>query len=369
MATLAEIRAKLLSQQTKTETRTSGDNATYPFWNTPENQSSVIRFLPDGDPENVYFWVERLQIRLPFQGVKGDSDREVIVSVPCMEMFGETCPILAETRPWWKDPSLEQLARRYWKKKTYIFQGFVVHSAFEEKDPPENPIRRFTITKPIFEIIKSSLMNPEMEDLPIDYINGRDFKLTKTTQGQFANYSTSNWSFKTRSLSPDEQTALNKYSLFNLKEYLGKKPTPEEVAIIKEMFQASVEDQAYDPERWGAYFKPFGLNIATEQRTPATVVPINRAPVTSFPKDFVKPGNDPDEMVDLAPDVAKAEATFAPPWAPEGVDSATPSAADVMARLQARNQPQAPKPESGQANKQDPMEILRRIKEKQGMAQ
>jgi hypothetical protein len=369
MATLAEIRAKLLSQQTKTENRSSGDNATFPFWNTPENQSSIIRFLPDGDPENVYFWVERLQIRLPFQGVKGDNDREVMVSVPCMEMFGETCPILAETRPWWKEPSLEQLARRYWKKKTYIFQGFVVNSAFEEKDPPENPIRRFTITKPIFEIIKSSLMNPEMEDLPIDYINGRDFKLTKTTQGQFANYSTSNWSFKTRSLSPDEQAALNKYSLFNLKDYLGKKPTPEEVQIIKEMFQASVEDQAYDPDRWGAYFKPFGLNIATDTRPPATVVPINRSAATPFPKDFVKPGSDPNEMVDLAPEIANAEAKFMPPVVDEEVNAPEPSASDVMARLQARNQPQPTKVEPSPVNKQDPMEILRRIKEKQGMAQ
>jgi hypothetical protein len=369
MATLAEIRAKLLSQQTKTETRNSGDNATFPFWNTPENQSSVIRFLPDGDPENVYFWVERLQIRLPFQGVKGDSDREVVVPVPCMEMFGETCPILAETRPWWKDPSLEQLARRYWKKKTYIFQGFVVHSAFEEKDAPENPIRRFTITKGIFDIIKSSLMNPEMEDLPIDYINGRDFKLTKTTQGQFANYSTSNWSFKTRSLSPSEQDALNKYKLFNLKDFLGKKPTPEEVEIIKEMFQASVDDQAYDPDRWGAYFKPFGLNIPTDSsRQQATVVPISRPSNNSVLTSFVKPGADPDEMVDLAPELAKPQDRLeAEVSAVE--DSALAAASDVMARLQGRAHTPASKPDTPTVNKQDPMEILRRIKEKQGMAQ
>src|SRR5664279_2803004 len=187
MATLAEIRAKLIAQA-KSTTIVS-DNATFPFWDAPDNTSSTVRFLPDGDPENVYFWVEKVVIKLPFQGIKGDSDKEVLVQVPCMEMYGQPCPIIVETRPWWKDPSLESMARRYWKKKSYIFNAFVVNSAVEEKEVPENPIRRFVINKSIYEIIKASLMNPEMEDLPIDYINGRDFKLTKTKQGEFANYS------------------------------------------------------------------------------------------------------------------------------------------------------------------------------------
>jgi hypothetical protein len=197
----------------------------FPFWNTPEGGSTLIRFLPDGDPSNTFFWAERLVIKLPFQGIKGDHNNEVIVQVPCMEMYGETCPILAETRPWWKgDQQMQDLARRYWKKKSYLFQGFVVKSDFEEKDTPANPIRRFMINPSIFDIIKSSLMNPEMEDLPTDYIAGRDFKLAVTTKGAHKNYSTSNWSFKTRSLSPEEDAAIKEHGLSNLKDFLPKKP-------------------------------------------------------------------------------------------------------------------------------------------------
>lgn len=263
MATLEEIRAKLLSQQTRSEGNANrgGDNAMYPFWNTPEGSQTLLRFLPDGDPNNTFFWAERLVIRLPFQGIKGDHDREVIVQVPCMEMYGETCPILSETRPWWKDPSLENLARRYWKKKAYLFQGFVVQSGFEEKEVPENPIRRFMINPSIFEIIKSSLMNPEMEDLPTDYINGRDFKLIKTTKGQYANYSTSNWSFKTRALNAEEAGAVETHGLANLKDFLPAKPTSDQLEAIKEMFQASVNDEAYDADRWGQFYKPSGSNF------------------------------------------------------------------------------------------------------------
>ena len=49
-----------------------------------------MRFLPDGNADNTFFWAERLMIKLPFAGVKGETDsRPVQVQVPCMEMYGE----------------------------------------------------------------------------------------------------------------------------------------------------------------------------------------------------------------------------------------------------------------------------------------
>jgi len=131
----------------------------------PYGSTATIRFLPDADPNNTFFWVGKENIKLKFQGVVGDHDKEITISVPCVEMWGDTCPILAEVRPWWKDPSRETLARQYWKKKSYLFEGFVVNSPFEEKETPQNPIRRFIINPSIFDIIKNSLMNADMEDM------------------------------------------------------------------------------------------------------------------------------------------------------------------------------------------------------------
>lgn len=320
MATLDDIRAKLLSQQAKSENKGSGggDRAMFPFWNTPEGQSSTIRFLPDADPNNTFFWVERLVIRLPFQGVKGEHDREVVVQVPCMEMYGESCPILSETRPWWKDNELQDLARKYWKKKSYIFQGFVVNSAFEEKDLPENPIRRFAINPSIFDIIKSSLMNPEMEDLPTDYDNGREFKLTKTVKGQYANYSTSNWSFKTRSLSDDERAAIDTHGLFNLKDFLPAKPSAEALEAIVEMFHASVNEEAYDPARWSNFYRPYG---------------------TSSQGGGAAKDDAVDDDSASAPAARPAPAPTPAPAAPAPAAAAAPKhdAADILARIKARN--------------------------------
>ena len=134
MATLAEIRAKLLEQETRRGPGTgTGDNAIYTFWNIPENTTATLRFLPDGDTENTFFWRERQMIRLAFPGIKGhDESRSVTVQVPCIEMWGDACPVHAEIRPWFKDTSMEDIARKYWKKRSYLFQGFVIENPLAE---------------------------------------------------------------------------------------------------------------------------------------------------------------------------------------------------------------------------------------------
>jgi len=265
MATLAEIRARLMEQENLSSgSKMIADNAIFPFWNIPENSTAVVRFLPDGDDTNTFLWRERQMIRLAFPGIKGgDEGKAVTVTVPCMEMWKETCPIHAEIRPWFKDKSLEDLGRRYWKKKSYVFQGFVVQSSLQEDALPENPIRRFIINPSIFNIVKGALMDPEMESLFTDYENGTDFRLTKTTKGQYADYSTSSFARRERGLNKVELQAIATHGLFNLNDFMPKKPNKEEVDIIYDMFKASVDGELYDPQRWGQYFKPGGMNLDT----------------------------------------------------------------------------------------------------------
>ena len=267
MASLAEIRAKLAEQENRAGGNTNtggGDNAIYPFWNMQEGQNATLRFLPDGNPDNTFFWVERLMIKLPFAGVKGETDsRPVQVQVPCMEMYGETCPILSEVRGWFKDASLEDMGRKYWKKRSYIFQGFVTDNPLKEDNSPDNPIRRFIIGPQIFQIIKQALMDPDMEELPTDYTAGVDFRLNKTSKGGYADYSTSNWARRERPLSDEEMSAINTHGLFNLSDFLPKKPDETAQKVMQEMFEASVDGEAYDADRWSNYFRPAGMQART----------------------------------------------------------------------------------------------------------
>ena len=265
MASLSEIRARIAAQENKSTGSSSNqqsDNSVYAHWNMDEGTTATIRFLPDADNKNTFFWVEKQIIKLPFNGVKGDSNvKQVVVQVPCIEMYDAslTCPILAEVRPWYKDESLKEMANKYWKKRSYLFQGFVRQNPLGDDKTPANPIRRFIISPQIIPIIKSGLMDPEILETPTDYMRGLDFNIKKTSKGGYADYSTSNWARRETALTEAEQAAIDSHGLFTLADFLPKKPGEAELRIIKEMFEASVDGQPYDNERWGNYYRPYGL--------------------------------------------------------------------------------------------------------------
>jgi hypothetical protein len=322
MASLAEIRAKLREQETKSSGNSGGgDNGIYPFWNLKEGQEALVRFLPDGDTNNTFFWVERAMIKLPFNGVKGETDsRGVQVQVPCVEMYGETCPILSEVRPWFKDKSLEDMGRKYWKKKSYLFQGLVVEDPIKEDATPENPIRRLIIGPQIFQIVRAALLDPEIEDLPTDYVHGLDFRIAKTSKGGYADYSTSKWGRRERALSNSDVETINKNGLFSLKDFLPKKPTDVELKVIKEMFEASVDGEAFDSERWGQYYRPSGMSAATGD-------PNTRTAVKAVVAD------EDDIPFDQTPVVTKS---VSPAVTTESKPSGSGNANDILSMIRAR---------------------------------
>ena len=327
MATLAEIRARLAQAEVKQGgNSTGGDNSIYPHWNMQEGQSATLRFLPDGNSKNTFFWVERAQIRLPFNGIKGEmNSKQVIVPVPCVEMYGpqEACPILAEVRTWFKDPAMEDLGRKYWKKRSYIFQGFVRENPLADDKTPANPIRRFIIGPQIFTTIKGALMDPELEELPTDYLRGLDFRITKGSKGGFADYNGSKWTRKETALTSEEQAAIDQYGLFDLSSFLPKKPTEVEMNVIKEMFEASVAGESYDTERWGQYFRPAGVNAPTSATTEAQAEP---APAPAAPVATATTSSSFDDEDDTPP-VASA---------PVEVKPSTDKAQDILAMIRAR---------------------------------
>jgi len=326
MASLADIRARLAAQENKASGNNypQSDGAIYPHWKMDEGASASLRFLPDADTNNSFFWVERQIIKLPFNGVKGDPNvRQITVQVPCVEMFGENCPVLAEVRPWYKDETLKEMANKYWKKRSYIFQGFVRQNPIGDDATPANPIRRFVISPQIFQIIKSSLMDPEIEELPTDLMRGLDFNVRKTQKGGYADYGTSSWARKESALTEVEQAAIEAHGLFNLADFLPKKPSEAELRVIKEMFEASVDGRPYDNDKWGAYYRPYGLEAPTGSNN----------------------SDDDSESSTPAPQPAQAapQVTAAPQPAPvaEEAPASGPSsdkAQDILAMIRARQQ-------------------------------
>jgi hypothetical protein len=167
-----------------------------------------------------------------------------------------------------------------------LFQGFVRDNPLGDDKTPENPIRRFIISPQIFNLIKNALMDPEMENLPTDYQAGLDFNVKKTSKGGYADYNTSTWARKESSLTADEAGAIEQFGLYDLADFLPKKPSDVELKVMKEMFEASVDGQPYDPDRWSAYFKPAGFQsdkASAAESAPRPVAAPVAAPVAEDP--------------------------------------------------------------------------------------
>jgi hypothetical protein len=214
------------------------------------------------------------------------------------------------------------MGRKYWKKKSYLFQGFVRENPLSDDKTPANPIRRFIIGPQLFTIIKGALMDPELEELPTDLMRGLDFRITKTSKGGYADYNTSKWARKESALTEAEQAAIE--GLFDLSTFLPKKPTDVELRVIKEMFEASVDGQPYDTERWGQYFRPAGVQAPAGTTAPssADVDEDTPAPVKSAPVATSSPFDDGDD----APAATAPVASTKP----------TQKAEDILAMIRAR---------------------------------
>lgn len=333
MANLAEIRARLLAEQQRSEDAKNGvfnsqPDAFLPFWNIPDGKPLNLRLLDGGGD---YFWREREMINLTFRGIKGQHTDFVKLVVPCNEMFTkqkDSCPVLREVRTWYaaNDDELTKKANQYWKKKSYLFQCFVAPGsvAVENDNPPENPIRRILVNKQIFTRIKSILLNTSIQYLPTDIEHGRELMIVKSkNSGGFASYDETQWSMAERPLNEEERAAIEKYGLFNLDEFMPKQPNDEELNAIAEMFQASVNGEAYDPQRWAKYYRPAGVQKPAETNT------VDTATIVSPSVQNVAPQVQTQVQV-AQPTVQTQTVTEAPKTA-----SANVSAMDLLAKLNA----------------------------------
>jgi len=183
----------------------------------------------------------------------------------------------------------------------------------------------------LFNVIKAALMDPELEELPTDYQRGLDFRITKTSKGGYADYSTSNWARKESALTAEEAEAIEAHGLHNLTDFLPKRPGEEELRVMKEMFEASVNGEQYDPDRWGAYFRPAGMaapagGSATAPAPQATPTP---APIPA-PVEASAPPFDADPVTESAPAASEPVATPAA--------GGTQKAEDILAMIRSRQQ-------------------------------
>jgi len=134
-------------------------------------------------------------------------------------------------------------------------------------------------------------------------------------------------------LTVDEMEAVEKYGLFNLAEFLPKRPSAEDLVIMKEMFEASVDGQAYDPAKWGNHFKPAGFRTDDEVSHADGNTTASKPEVKAAPAPAAKPAVKPAPAVHDAEDFDADE-----PAAPVAAKPAATGsrAEDILALIRSR---------------------------------
>lgn len=223
---LASLQNRLKEEDEQKASR-GNNNSTedwYPFWNMDFGETAKLRFLPDADPNAPHFvkekWLHKLTVTV--------DGREQTRSVPCLENYGEkTCPICEKARAFYKDNDDDQ-GLKYWRKRSYIAQVWVIDSPFDVEGSRHKLI---SLNPRIYEGIKQAIQQGDVEVIPTDFEAGYDFRLNKTRSGQWADYSTSRFAPRQSALDSEIVEGLE---LYNLADKLPRKPNLDYVNAVLE---------------------------------------------------------------------------------------------------------------------------------------
>jgi hypothetical protein len=227
MALTSEQLKAAFAKRTSGTTENDGYwNKFFPFYKMGFNEVSHFRFLPDLDEENPWgFVVENKYHELLINGKKK--------KLACLDMHGEECPCCQLSRDYY-DAGDEKMGKAFWRKIEYISQGLVNSTPFEYPiKQGENPVRLVSIGTKLFKKIEAAIVSGDFEVPFYDLMQGADFKIMKTQQGEYADYSNSEFARKTTAVS-DAQ--LEHMQLYNLKDYRYAKVERDQMDIQIQAF-------------------------------------------------------------------------------------------------------------------------------------
>lgn len=205
----------------------------FPFYKMEFDQTVKFRFFPDKDEENpLGFLVPNIYHELLINGKKK--------KIACLKMYGESCPCCEHSQKYY-DEGDEKMGKAFWRKIDYIAQGVPLVVPFEYvMKPDENPMRMITIATKLYKTIEAKIVKGDMDEMPTDPINGYDFNINKTKQGEYADYTTSDFARKS---TPVSDNILSRVELYDLKNFRYGKIEREQ---METMIQAFLTGKTYE---------------------------------------------------------------------------------------------------------------------------
>lgn len=226
----------------KKESEGSGEGNTgfwdkfYPFYKMGMDETVEYRFLPDLDEENpLGFIVENKYHELLINGKKK--------RIACAKMYGETCACCEKSQKYY-DEGDEKIGKAFWRKVDYIAQGVIIATPFDYPiKSDENPVRMVSLGPKLYKVIEAKIVKGDLDEMPCDMVKGYNFRINKTKQGEYADYSTSDFARKSTSISDAMLTNLELYDLKNFR--YGKIEREQMEAMI----EAFLTGRSYEAEK------------------------------------------------------------------------------------------------------------------------
>ena len=274
--TAEQLKAAFAKRTTGTSENTGFWDKFYPFYKMNFGDIAHFRFLPDLDEENPWgFVVENKYHELMINGKKK--------KLACLDMHGEDCPACQMSRDFY-DAGDEKMGKAFWRKIEYISQGLVNSSPFEYPiKPGDNPVRLISIGIKLFKKIETAIASGEFDQPFYDLVQGCDFKIMKTQQGEYADYSNSEFARKTTAVS---DAHLDNLTLYKLKDYRYAKIEREQMEI---QIQAFLTGKTYDDKPASTETPKAVPTIAPVQAAVAAVTP----QATAVPETVVQAAETP----------------------------------------------------------------------------
>lgn len=234
----------------------------YPFYKMDFDAVVTFRFLPDADDENpLGFIVENKYHELTINGQKK--------RIACLKMFGESCPCCEHSARYYSEGD-QTMGKKFWRKIDYIAQGLIVNSPFEyEIKSDDNPVRLVSLGPKIYKKIENAIVKGDLENMPYDLQEGHDFRIEKSKQGDYADYSNSSFRPKPTAISEE---MLARIKLYNLKDFRFAKVEREQMETMIEAFLTgrALEEKSPDTPKTPAQSADDAVNAVKSAEAPAS---------------------------------------------------------------------------------------------------
>lgn len=211
----------------------------FPFYKMDFDQVTTFRFLPDLNDDNpLGFIVENKYHELMINGKKK--------RIACLKMYGEACPCCEMSQKYYNEGD-QAMGKSFWRKIDYIAQGVIINVPFEYpvKDD-ENPVRLVSLSTKLYQKVEKAIVSGDLDEMPYDMQNGYDFRIEKSRQGEYADYTNS--SFARRS-TPVPANLLERIELYDLSKYRYGKIEREQ---MEAMIEAFLTGKDYDDGKGGS---------------------------------------------------------------------------------------------------------------------